>query len=195
MVWALTRGRYWPYNPLMASTQTKREKSNVIINTGSGKGKTTAALGVVLRASGYGQRILVVQFIKGSWHYGEMDALARMDNVELMRVGKGFVGILDDKLPFAEHQAAAREGLAQARAKIMSGDYDLVMLDEINNAVYMDLIPLNDVLDLVEHRPSKTSIILTGRYAHPSLIALADLVTEMRDIKHPAGAFRKGIGF
>jgi len=179
----------------MTSAKTKRQKSDVIINTGSGKGKTTAALGVVLRASGYGQHILIVQFIKGSWHYGEMDALARMDNVELMRVGKGFVGIMGDKLPFAEHQVAAREGLAQARAKIKSGDYDLVVLDEINNAVYMDLVPLDDVLDLVENRPDNTSIILTGRYAHPRLIALADLVTEMRDIKHPAGAFRKGIGF
>src|SRR5512143_3864557 len=97
------------------------KKSDVIVNTGNGKGKTTSALGVVLRASGYGHKVLIVQFIKGSWHYGEMDALARFDNVELLRVGKGFVGILDDKLPFAEHQAAARAGLAEARAKIMSG--------------------------------------------------------------------------
>jgi cob(I)alamin adenosyltransferase len=170
-------------------------KSDVIINTGNGKGKTTSALGVVLRASGYGQKILIVQFIKGSWHYGEMDALARFANVELLRVGKGFVGILDDKLPFSEHQAAARAGLADARAKIMAGEYDLVMLDEINNAIYMDLVPLDDVIDLVENRPPETSIILTGRYAHPRLVALADLVTEMRDIKHPSGAFRKGIGF
>jgi cob(I)alamin adenosyltransferase len=170
-------------------------KSTVLVHTGNGKGKTTSALGVVVRASGYGQRILLVQFIKGSWHYGEMDALKRFDNVEMMRVGKGFVGILDDKLPFSEHQAAAREGLAQARAKIMSGDYDLVVLDEINNAVHMDLVPLADVVDLVENRPAKTNMILTGRYAHPHIIELADLVTEMRDIKHPSGAFRKGIGF
>jgi len=170
-------------------------KSDVIVHTGNGKGKTTAALGVVLRASGYGHKILIVQFIKGSWRYGEMDALARFDNVELLRVGKGFVGILGDKLPFSEHQAAACAGLAEARKKIMAGEYDLVVLDEINNAVYMDLVPLDDVLDLVENRPAKTSLILTGRYAHPRLIALAGLVTEMRDIKHPSGAFRKGIGF
>lgn len=172
-----------------------RRSSDVIVNTGNGKGKTTSALGVVLRASGYGQKILIVQFIKGSWHYGEMDALARLDNVELMRVGKGFVGILDDKLPFSEHQAANREGLAEARAKVMTGHYDLVVLDEINNAVYMDLVPLDDVLDLVINRPPHTNMILTGRYAHPRLIAIADIVTEMRDVKHPTGAFRKGIGF
>ena len=178
----------------MAETK-KRMKSDVIINTGNGKGKTTSALGVVLRASGYGQKILIVQFIKGSWHYGEIDALERLANVELLRVGKGFIGILDDKLPFAEHQEAARAGLAEARAKIMSGAYNLVVLDEINNAIYMNLVPLDDVVDLVENRPPETSMILTGRYAHPRLVALADLVTEMRDIKHPSGAFRKGIGF
>ncbi len=172
-----------------------RTMGEIIINTGDGKGKTTAALGVVLRAAGYGQKILIVQFIKGSWHYGELDALALLPAVEIMRVGKGFVGILDDKLPFSEHQAAARQGLAEARVKISEGGYDLVVLDEINNAVYMDLVPLEDVLDLVAARPSKTSIVLTGRYAHPRLIALADLVTEMRDVKHPQRAFRKGIGF
>jgi cob(I)alamin adenosyltransferase len=179
----------------MTTANTQRRKSDVIVHTGNGKGKTTAALGVVLRASGYGQRVLVVQFIKGSWHYGEMDALARFDNVELMRVGKGFVGILGDTLPFTEHQAAARAGLAQAREKIASGQYDLVVLDEINNAVYMDLIPLEDVLTLVESRPPHTSVILTGRYAHPRLMAMAHHVTEMRDIKHPSGTFRKGIGY
>ena len=176
-------------------TKNARKHSDVIINTGNGKGKTTSALGVVLRASGYGHKILIVQFIKGSWHYGEMDALARLDNVELMRVGKGFVGILDDKLPFAEHQEAARQGLAEAREKIVTGGYNLVVLDEINNAVYMGLMSIDDVIDLVETRPPDTSIILTGRYAHPRLVALADLVTEIRDVKHPSGAFRKGIGF
>ena len=186
----LTAAETTPYNDAMTG-----KKSDVIVNTGNGKGKTTAALGVVLRASGYGHKVLIVQFIKGSWHYGEMDALARFDNVELMRVGKGFVGILDDKLPFSEHQAAAREGLAQAQHKIMSGGYDLVVLDEINNAVHMGLLELDEVLALVRDRPPQTSMLLTGRNAHPRLMALADLVTEMRDIKHPAGAFRKGIGF
>jgi len=179
----------------MATRKTQQRKSDVIVHTGNGKGKTTAALGIVLRASGYGHKVLIVQFIKGSWHYGEIDALARFDNVELMRVGKGFVGILGDKLPLADHQAAARAGLEQARAKIMTGDYNLVVLDEINNAVYMDLVPLEDVLGLVANRPPATSVILTGRNAHPRLIALADHVTEMRDVKHPAGAFRKGIGY
>ncbi len=179
----------------MDEKKARSRKSVVIIHTGNGKGKTTAALGVVLRASGYGQRVLIVQFIKGSWHYGEIDALARFDNVELQRVGKGFIGILGDTLPFSEHQAAARSGLAQARDKIAAGTYDLVVLDEINNAVHMDLIPLEDVVSLVENRPAHTSLILTGRNAHPRLMALADHVTEMRDVKHPAGTFRKGIGY
>lgn len=180
----------------MAENKTAaRGTSEIIVHTGDGKGKTTAALGVVLRASGYGHKTLIVQFIKGTWRYGEIEALKRFDNVELLRVGKGFIGILDDKLPFEEHQQAAAEGLAVARAKIMSGDYKLVVLDEINNAIYMNLLPLNDVIDLLACLPPETNIILTGRYAHPRIIALADLVTDMRDVKHPAGAGRKGIGF
>lgn len=179
----------------MDEEKTLPRTSDVIIHTGNGKGKTTAALGLILRASGHGQRVLVAQFIKGSWRYGESDALARFDNVELLRVGKGFVGILGDKRPFSEHQAAARAGLALAGAQVATGKYDLVVLDEINNAIYMDLIPLDDVIALVANRPLHTSMVLTGRYAHPRLLALADHVTEMRDIKHPAGAFRKGIGF
>lgn len=172
-----------------------RGKSEIIIHTGDGKGKTTAALGVALRAAGYRHKTLIVQFIKGSWHYGEIEALALLPNVELMRVGKGFVGIVDDKLPFEEHQTAAREGLAAARAKISEGHYNLVILDEINNAVYLGLVSIDDVLSLIENRPAETNIILTGRYAHPRLIELADQVTEMRDVKHPTGAGRKGIGF
>jgi cob(I)alamin adenosyltransferase len=185
----LTRADSRAYNGIMS------RQSDVIVNTGNGKGKTTAALGVVLRAVGYGHKILIVQFIKGSWRYGEMDTLGRLDNVELLRAGKGFIGMLGDDLPFAEHQAAAQAGLAQAREKIVAGGYDLVVLDEINNAVHMELVPLDDVIALVENRPPTTSMILTGRNAHPRIIALADLVTEMHDVKHPAGAWRKGIGF
>ncbi len=178
----------------MTARHVASSGSQVLVHTGDGKGKTTAALGVALRAAGHGQRVLIVQFIKGSWHYGELDALARLPSIELERVGKGFVGLLDDKLSFAEHQRAAQEGLAQARDKIVSGQYDLVVLDEINNAVQMGLVPVEDVLTLIAQRPPGTSLVLTGRSAHPRLIAAADWVTEMRDVKHPPGAARKGIG-
>jgi cob(I)alamin adenosyltransferase len=178
------------------SDEQKRPRSLVMVHTGNGKGKTTAALGVALRAVGHGFRVLIIQFIKGSWHYGELDALKRLEpEVEVVRVGRGFVGILDDKLPWEEHVRAAREGLEEARRRIASGVYDLVILDEINNAVAMGLIPLDDVLGMIRARPDRTHLILTGRSAHPRLIDLADQVTDMRDVKHVDTAGRKGLWF
>src|SRR5512140_915871 len=113
----------------------------VLINTGDGKGKTTAALGTVLRAVGYGHRCLIVQFIKGSWTYGELRSIKRLEpEVEFHRMGKGFVGIVDDKLPREEHEQAAREALAFAKGKLASGEYRLVLLDEIFVAVGLGLI-------------------------------------------------------
>lgn len=163
----------------------------VIVHTGNGKGKTTAALGTALRAVGHGLKVLIIQFIKGSWRYGELKSLKRLEpELELIRVGKGFVGIIDDKLPREEHEKAARDGLELAREKVMSGEYDLVILDELNYAVLGGLIPIEDVLDLVRNKPSWVHLIITGREARPELIELADLVTEMREIKHP---YQKGI--
>jgi cob(I)alamin adenosyltransferase len=163
----------------------------VLINTGDGKGKTTAALGTVLRAVGYGHRCLIVQFIKGSWMYGEMKSLKRLEpEVEFHRMGRGFVGIVDDNLPHEEHEKAAREALDFAREKLASGAYRLVLLDEIFVAVTLKLIAVQDVLDLLDVRPSQTTLILTGRGAPSEVIERADTVTEMREVKH---AFRKGI--
>lgn len=163
----------------------------VIVHTGNGKGKTTAALGTALRAVGHGMKVLIIQFIKGSWRYGELKSLKRLEpELELIRVGKGFVGIIDDKLPREEHVEAARKGLELAREKVMGGEYDLVILDELNYAVLGGLIPIEDVLDLVRNKPSWVHLIITGREARPELIELADLVTEMREIKHP---YQKGI--
>src|SRR5512144_1505418 len=108
----------------------------VLVNTGDGKGKTTAALGTILRAVGYGHRCLIVQFIKGSWTYGEMKSIKRLEHeVEFHRMGRGFVGIIDDKLPREEHEKAAQEALHFARERLASGDYRLVLLDEIFVAV------------------------------------------------------------
>ena len=167
------------------------ERGLVIVYTGGGKGKTTAALGLALRASGYGRRICMVQFIKGSWHYGEMDS-ARMlgPNFDLVPAGKGFVGIIDDTSPRSEHEAAARAALGEAKRRVDSDAYDLVILDEVNYAVGLGLVGIDDVLGVVRGRPARLDIVLTGNGAREELIGEADLVTEMREVKHP---YRSGV--
>ncbi|MDE1862650.1 MAG: cob(I)yrinic acid a,c-diamide adenosyltransferase [Thaumarchaeota archaeon] len=163
----------------------------VIVYTGKGKGKTTAALGMALRALGYDYKVCMIQFIKGSWHYGEMTSSRRLEpDFELAAVGKGFVGILDDKSPIEDHKKMAGEALAIARKKISSGNYRIVILDEINYAVNLGLVPLEDLLQLIRDRPPSVSLVLTGNHARDEVVELADLVTEMREIKHP---FRSGI--
>jgi cob(I)alamin adenosyltransferase len=167
------------------------EKGLVIVYTGDGKGKTTAALGLCIRAVGYGEKICIIQFIKGSWRYGELDGIKKLaPNVELHQKGLGFVGIMDDKLDKSEHIKAAGKALAFAREKIQSGKYDIVILDEINVAVSLGLIKVEDVVELIENKPELMDLVLTGRNAGQKIIDRADLVTEMREIKHP---FQKGI--
>ena len=164
----------------------------VIVYTGKGKGKTTAALGMVLRALGHGYKIAMVQFIKGSWHYGELTSSSRLEpDFELVAAGKGFVGIIDDTKPIEDHVSAAREALQISREKLTSGKYDIVILDEINYAVNLKLISVEDVLELIRLRPQKTTLVLTGNYANDKVIEAADLVTEMREIKHPYKQGRK----
>ncbi|QQG45003.1 MAG: cob(I)yrinic acid a,c-diamide adenosyltransferase [Candidatus Sungiibacteriota bacterium] len=162
------------------------------IFTGNGKGKTTAALGQAMRAVGEGKRVLMVQFIKGPWKSGE-DFLAKglEPHFKLVKMGKGFVGIMGDKLPREEHEKAAEEALEYARKEIESGNWDIVVLDEINNAVSLNLISKEKVLELLQAISYKLqAIILTGRDAPKEFIDRADLVTEMRDIKHP---YHKGV--
>lgn len=163
----------------------------VLINTGDGKGKTTAALGTVLRAVGYGHKCLIVQFIKGSWMYGELKSIKRLEpEVEFHRLGKGFVGIVDDNLPREEHERAAREAVAFSKEKLASGRYRLVLLDEIFVALMLKLIDAGHIHELLDVRPKQTTLILTGRGAPPEIIERADTVTEMREVKH---AYRSGI--
>ena len=167
------------------------ERGLVIVYTGKGKGKTTSALGIVLRAVGYGKKIGMIQFIKGSWHYGEMDSSKRLEpEFEMIAVGKGFVGILDDKSTKEEHEIVANEALKISKEKINSRKYDIVILDEINYAINLDLIKLEDVLSLIKSKPENLDLVLTGNHAKQELIEIADLVTEMKEIKHP---FQKGI--
>ena len=163
----------------------------VIVYTGNGKGKTTAALGMALRAIGYNHKICMIQFIKGSWHYGEIDSLKRLEpEFELITIGKGFVGIIDDKSPREEHQKIAQEAIRISKEKIQSGKYDIVILDEVNYAINLDLIDVSDVLDLINSKPSDLNLVLTGNHARNEIIEIADLVTEMKEVKHP---FKSGI--
>lgn len=162
------------------------------IFTGNGKGKTTAALGQAMRAVGEGKKVLMVQFIKGPWKSGE-DFLAEglAPNFKLVKMGKGFVGILGDTLPREEHEKAADDALEYARKEVMTGNWNLLILDEINNALQLGLLFKEDVLEFVDEIKDKIEhLILTGRDALPELIEKADLVTEMRDIKHP---YTKGV--
>jgi len=162
-----------------------------IVYTGKGKGKTTAALGIALRATGYEKKTCMIQFIKGSWHYGEMDSSKRLEpEFEMVAVGKGFVGIIDDKSSKEDHEKVAKEAIRVSNEKIQSGNYDIVILDEINYAVNLNLISVNDVLELIESKPKEVDLVLTGNYAKDEVIEIADLVTEMKEIKHP---FQQGI--
>lgn len=173
----------------------KSNRGLVLVYTGNGKGKTSAALGNVFRALGHGWKVLVIQFFKGDWPivFGEIESAKAHANLEIIQLGKGFVKIMGDKKPFSEHKMAADEAVAFAKKKIFSGDYDLVVLDEINYAVdYLDvrLVELKDVLEMIDGKHERTHLILTGRDAKPEVIERADLVTEMKEIKHP---FQKGI--
>ncbi len=162
-----------------------------IVYTGKGKGKTTAALGIALRATGYSKKICMIQFIKGSWHYGEMYSSKRLEpEFEMVAIGKGFVGIIDDKSPKEEHERIANEAMKISTEKIQSGKYDIIILDEINYAINLGLVKIEDVLNLIKSKPQELDLILTGNYAKDEIIELADLVTEMREIKHP---FQRGI--
>jgi len=163
----------------------------VIVYTGNGKGKTTAALGLAMRAVGYDHKVCMLQFIKGSWHYGEMDSSKKLEpNFELIAVGKGFVGILDDNNPREEHEKYATEALRICRDKIFSEKYNVVILDEVNYAINLGLIDVQDIIKLIKEKPPRLDLVLTGRDVKEEIVELADLVTEMKEIKHP---FKSGI--
>ncbi len=161
----------------------------VQIFTGNGKGKTTAALGTVLRAAGHGLKISVIFFIKGHFSQGEYKTLRTLPNVKVQAFGlRQFIP--ENGKPNPKEAAQAKAALAAARANITGGEYDLVVLDEINCACFFGLIKPEDVLQLIKDKPKHVELILTGRNANNELIAAADLVTEMKKIKHP---FDKGI--
>jgi cob(I)alamin adenosyltransferase len=159
----------------------------VQIYTGDGKGKTTAALGLALRASGHGMRTYVGQFMKGQ-HYGELDALRDIRTITIEQYGD--VRCIHREEVTLEHVAQARRGLERARQAMLSGQYDVVVLDEVNVTVWFGLLTVEEVLAFLDERPDHVEVILTGRRAPQELIERADLVTEMREVKH---YYRQGV--
>ncbi len=163
-------------------------KGLVEIFTGDGKGKTSAALGIALRALGHGLRVHIVYFMKGEFPYGEQKTLSQLSNVTFARFG--FETFVDPSNVKPEEKEEARKALEAAREAMLSLEYDIVVLDEVNVAAAWNLIDIDEVIKLMGDKPEKVELILTGRYAHSRLIELADLVTEMVKVKHP---FDKGI--
>jgi cob(I)alamin adenosyltransferase len=160
----------------------------VEIFTGEGKGKTSAALGTIIRALGHGLRVYIVFFMKGDFPYGEQKILRQFPNCTVERFG--FREFVDRANVKPEEKAEARKALEAARKAMLSLKYDVVILDEVNVAAAWKLINVSEVIKLIHDKPEKVELILTGRYADPKLIELADLVTDMVKIKHP---FDKGI--
>jgi cob(I)alamin adenosyltransferase len=174
----------------------KTGKGLVQVFTGNGKGKTTAAVGTIVRAAGHSLKTCLISFMKGTYIYGEYKTLSQIPNVEIQQFGlRKFTD--PGKIKAAEKQQA-KAALAAAVKAVMSSDYDLVVLDEINVALCYNLIPLDKVLNLIKEKPLHVELILTGRYADSKLLEAADLVTEMVKIKHPFDdgvKARKGIEY
>ena len=172
------------------------DRGMVQIFTGDGKGKTTSALGTIVRAVGHDLKISVIFFMKGDYPYGERKILARLPGVTIKSFGsEDFV--FPEKIK-AEQKEQAEQALAAARSDILSGDFDLVVLDEILVTAAFKMISVDDVLQLIKDKPQKMDLILTGRKADARLVAAADLVTEMIKIKHPYDAglpARRGLDF
>ncbi len=169
----------------------KEPKGLVVVITGNGKGKTTTALGIAVRAYGHNLRTSIIQFMKGDIYAGEWDGIKKMNcGVDLISTGKGFCGIQGNPYPFKEHRENAQEAIQLARQKIESGQFDILILDEINNALSLRLVDLEQVLEVIRRKPPLLHLVLTGRDAHPQVVELADTVSEINEIKH---AYRKGI--
>ena len=173
-------------NKILA-TKTE-EKGLLIVHTGKGKGKSTAAFGMVFRAIGHGFKVGVVQFVKGAWGTGERDILQKFPElVTIKAMGEGFTWDTQDR---QRDLAAARAAWEEAKRMIADPGYRMVLLDELNIVLRYDYLPLAEVLDLLKNKPRDTHVIVTGRNAKDELIEIADLVTEMTEIKHP---FRSGV--
>ncbi|TSC88620.1 MAG: cob(I)alamin adenosyltransferase [Microgenomates group bacterium Gr01-1014_7] len=166
------------------------EKGLVILYTGEGKGKTTAALGIILRAVGYKKKCLMVQFGK-AWFTGELAAVKKLSPlVKIIQGGKGFINILGDKVPPAKHKKAAKQAFDILYKEVISDRWDIVVADEIVGSISGGVLPEAKAVKLIKDKPDRLDLVLTGHHATKKLINMADLVTEMTEIKHP---FQKGI--
>jgi cob(I)alamin adenosyltransferase len=175
----------------MQNDFSKKENGFIIVYTGNGKGKTTAALGLCVRAVGHGNKVGIIQFIKSDWEYGELIGLKQLSpEIDIQTLGVGCIGIMGDDKPMEEHKEAASQAFDAAIKVAKSNKYDILILDEINVAVSLGLISVSQVLELLKNKPVYLNVVLTGRNAPDELIEAADLVTEMKEIKHP---FQKGI--
>lgn len=174
----------------------KLETGLTQVYTGNGKGKTSAAFGLVLRAIGRGLNVFVIQFIKGGFDYGELHVVTHLPNLKMAAFGRG--KLITETPPDEKDVELAREAFDLTEEIVGGGEYDVVVLDEINVALNLKLIPLDEVIRLIKNKPKHVELILTGRSAPPELIEIADLVTEMREIKHPytrGVSPRKGIEY
>lgn len=176
----------------MAKTKRKKFPKGkrvglIIVHTGDGKGKTTAAIGTAFRAVGVGFKVKMIQFIKGSWDYGELHTAEKLENFEIVPMGEGFTWETKDRERDTE---IASKAWVACREAIENNEHDLLIFDEINNALSYAYLDVQQVIDALEKKPPEMHVILTGRDAPPELIEIADLVTEMKEIKHP---FQRGI--
>src|SRR3989304_723894 len=178
-------------NITMRVLEPKQTTGLVIVITGNGKGKTTSALGIALRAAGYNMKVCIICFIKGDMYSGEFDGVKRLSpDIDIHVTGKGFLGIINSPYSFEEHRANAQNGLMLAREKMESGVIDILILDEIHNAIDLGLVDLPQILELIYKKPQLMHLVLTGRGARQEVIEKEHKVTEMKEIKH---AFTLGI--
>lgn len=171
--------------------EPSKKRGLIVVITGHGKGKTTTALGIVVRACGHDMSTSIIQFMKGDIYAGEWDGIKKMDcSVELVSTGKGFCGIQGNPFPFKEHRENAQDAITLTRRKMESGRWDILILDEINNALHLKLVDLDQVLEIIRKKPPEMHLVLTGRDAHPQVVDLADTVSEILEVKH---AYQKDI--
>jgi cob(I)alamin adenosyltransferase len=169
-------------------TNPRLKKGLVQVYTGDGKGKTSAAFGLALRAIGRGLKVYVIQFIKGGFDYGELHIVDKLPSIKLEAFGRG--KFITDVSPSGEDAKLAQAALKLATKIVTEGEYDIVVLDEVNVALNLKLIKVSDILKLIKTKPKHVELILTGRNAPPKILEVADLVTEMREVKHP---YMKGV--
>jgi len=171
--------------------EPKIKRGLIVVITGYGKGKTTTALGLAVRACGHNMKVGMIQFMKGDIFAGEWEGIKKMAcDVELISTGKGFCGIQGNPYPYEEHRQNAQDAIHLVQEKMTSGLYDIIILDEINNALNLKLVDLPQVLNLLKNKPKHLHLVLAGRDAHPDVLRIADTVSDITEVKH---AYRKGI--